>query len=705
MENFAASTDIPVRVLASDHNIGLCDNLRRLIEGASGEVIFFCDQDDLWLPNKIATLLGYLDHPHTEAVCCDSRPFDSATGSSYERTVWEIALKGDHPHPSVDVLWNKNFMSGHNIAIRREAMLRYLWPAGAQVFYDYWIALVTSARGTMELCPEVLTLYRQHGDNVIGVFGRRGTSRNVRNWTMTADTLDGVLEHVDSEGIALAPSVVARVRERSKYMRARVTYREAPFRHLATPFRLVASENGYFAFGNGWNSFRGDLFVLGDRHGRLHSLVFGRRRRAPKERARPQLAGGRLRLGVYADLSYRRDEQGISTTTPFVSWLSQLAEHVDELVLFGRLDPTPGRSPFDLVASDRIRFVALPYYPNLNALGGLASAVLPACSRWRRESAACHAVLVFGPHPLSMLFELQARSRGTPVFVGVRENFDDYLSHRTKGWRRLLAKPAALLMRQAHLRLASGGAVVVGDEMADVYRAHGVPVLQSGISLLHKGDFVPFEEVRSRPWPGTSTILVVGRLDPEKNPRLLLDIAEALLPAGRFTLEVAGTGSMADDLRHDAAERSLTNLTFHGRLRWEKLAQLYRERASLFLHVSLTEGQPQTLYEAAAFGVPIIATAVGGVASALGHGERGLLVPPRDLGAVLAAIEVLDRDPARRQQLVEAAWRWSFGETIDVQTGTVVSFIRRQLGQRARTSRDDIRGTSRPVSQSGEGGI
>jgi glycosyltransferase involved in cell wall biosynthesis len=677
----ASSSSVVVRTLPSEVNIGLCANVRRLVERAQGDVVFFCDQDDIWLPDKVATLLAYFDRSDVEAVCCDSRPFTEGAGEPGTQTVWEIALEGAIPEASSDVLWSRNFIMGHNIAIRREALLRDLWPAGTDVFYDYWIALVTSARGTMALCPAVLTMYRQHADNVIGVLGRRDTSRNLRNWAMTANTLDGVVDHLSDEGVALDPATVDRMRARSSYLRARAAYRCAPLRHLATPFRLALSDHGYFAFGNGWESLGGDLLALADRGDRRHVRplggIVGHSHDGTAGRGR--VGASELRLGVYADLSYRRDEHGISTTTAFVSWFAQLSSQVGRLVLFGRVDPVPGRAPFELPASEAIDFVELPFYPSLHKLSAVARAAPTTWWRWHRELANCDALLVFGPHPLGTLLGLEARVRRIPVFVGVRENLNDYLSHRTTGWRHRLSRPAAGAMQQAHLRLASAGAIVVGDEMASVYAAHGVTVLQTGISLLRQEQFLPLEQVLARSWPGASTILVVERLDPDKNPRLLLDVAAALQGGGRWNIHVAGTGSMAEDLRREVADRGLTNITFHGRLARNELEALYRERATLLLHVSLTEGQPQILYEAAAFGLPMIATAVGGVASALRNGERGLLVPPCDLAAILDAIELLDSEPARRAELIEAAWRWSYEETIEVQTRRVGEFLRQQL--------------------------
>ena len=65
------------------------------------------------------------------------------------------------------------------------------------------------------------------------------------------------------------------------------------------------------------------------------------------------------------------------------------------------------------------------------------------------------------------------------------------------------------------------------------------------------------------------------------------------------------------------------------------LLDLYRS-SHAFLHVSLTEGVPQVLIEAFASGVPVVATAVGGVAEAAG--DAALLIPPRDAPAAVQAL-------------------------------------------------------------------
>src|SRR5205807_4183993 len=67
------------------------------------------------------------------------------------------------------------------------------------------------------------------------------------------------------------------------------------------------------------------------------------------------VAGILLRLGVYADLLYRRDADGLSADRAFVKFVTSLPAPVTEIVLFGRLDPQPGRNPYALPSD--VRFV------------------------------------------------------------------------------------------------------------------------------------------------------------------------------------------------------------------------------------------------------------------------------------------------------------------------------------------------------------
>ena len=74
----------------------------------------------------------------------------------------------------------------------------------------------------------------------------------------------------------------------------------------------------------------------------------------------------------------------------------------------------------------------------------------------------------------------------------------------------------------------------------------------------------------------------------------------------------------------------------------------------VLVHPSLAEGTPNSVIEAMAHGVPVIASRVGGIPDIIDD-ESGILVPPGDAAALAEAMRLLAADPARRQQMGIAA--------------------------------------------------
>lgn len=81
----------------------------------------------------------------------------------------------------------------------------------------------------------------------------------------------------------------------------------------------------------------------------------------------------------------------------------------------------------------------------------------------------------------------------------------------------------------------------------------------------------------------------------------------------------------------------------------------YYNALDVLLLPSLNEGLPNALLEGMACACAIVATPVGGIPDLLRDGENGVLVPPRDYGALAAAVCRLLDNPARREQLGQAA--------------------------------------------------
>ena len=141
----------------------------------------------------------------------------------------------------------------------------------------------------------------------------------------------------------------------------------------------------------------------------------------------------------------------------------------------------------------------------------------------------------------------------------------------------------------------------------------------------------------------------LGRLSAEKGPDVILD-ALARLDDPRVRLSMLGDGPQASALRGRAAAAGLAErVTWHGVV--PDAARLL-SAFDVFVLSSHTEGTPIVLFEAMAAGVPIVATAVGGVPDIV-SGNEALLVPADDPAALATAVSDVLRDPeaARRRAL------------------------------------------------------
>ncbi|GLW58251.1 GDP-mannose-dependent alpha-mannosyltransferase [Kitasatospora phosalacinea] len=139
--------------------------------------------------------------------------------------------------------------------------------------------------------------------------------------------------------------------------------------------------------------------------------------------------------------------------------------------------------------------------------------------------------------------------------------------------------------------------------------------------------------------PGGEVLVgYVGRLAPEKRVDLLAEASR--LPGVRVV--VVGDGPSAPALK-----AAMPGAVFLGRRTGAELARCFAS-LDLFVHTGPLETFCQTIQEAMASGVPVVAPAVGGPLDLVGHHRTGLLVAPRDAGAVARAVADLAAAPELR---------------------------------------------------------
>jgi glycosyltransferase involved in cell wall biosynthesis len=181
---------------------------------------------------------------------------------------------------------------------------------------------------------------------------------------------------------------------------------------------------------------------------------------------------------------------------------------------------------------------------------------------------------------------------------------------------------------------------------------------QSRIHIIHMGVNIPDSYLQ---WTVAgrsardSTLLCAGNLNEGKGHEHLLD-AVACLKAekglDRILVLIAGEGPLLRALRRKAQRLGISDhVRFLGHLPNDQLLSLYEAGAvDVFVLASSFEGIPVALMEAMSYGVPVIATNVGGVPELCG-GDCGVLIPAEDPRALAEAIDSLVQDRSRMEHL------------------------------------------------------
>jgi phosphatidylinositol alpha 1,6-mannosyltransferase len=180
-------------------------------------------------------------------------------------------------------------------------------------------------------------------------------------------------------------------------------------------------------------------------------------------------------------------------------------------------------------------------------------------------------------------------------------------------------------------------------------------------------------ELRARLAPGGELIAgYVGRLATEKRVELLAGITTL---AG-VRLVIVGAGPAEAMLR-----QRLPDAVFLGERRGEELAAAYAS-LDVFVHSGPYETFGQTLQEAAASGLPVVAPAAGGPLDLVADGVTGYLVPPSDPDAFTAAVARLAADPAIRAAFGAAGRRKVLGRSWPALTEELIGHYSQVLGTR-----------------------
>ncbi|MBI4635717.1 MAG: glycosyltransferase [Candidatus Rokubacteria bacterium] len=240
----------------------------------------------------------------------------------------------------------------------------------------------------------------------------------------------------------------------------------------------------------------------------------------------------------------------------------------------------------------------------------------------------------------NLLGRVAGVAAGVPVIIASERSVES-----VKGrWRIWCDR---MTWRLAGCWTVNAGAVATVLSGREGVRPHRIEVIPPGVDV-KRFEPGPRDEAVRAEWgvgPGDRLVVCVGRLDRYKGQQYLLE-AVAILGRERPNIRLAlvGDGRFRPRLEAQASALGIgPRVIFSG-----ALADVRRALAAadLFVLPSEEEGMPGAVLEAMAMGLPVVATAVGGVPEIVVDGETGMLVAPRQPTALAEAMGRVLEDPA-----------------------------------------------------------
>lgn len=264
LESFANRAPFPVRLYRNPQRLGIGANFEQAIRLCTGDIIALCDQDDVWLPNKLATF-AELFSMGMDWVCCDAEVSDSDLHSlgytlwqrvSFDRRERKTAREGRF----FEVLIKHFVVAGATLAFKAQDRDRLL-PIPHGWHYDAWLAAVLAATGKVGLVEMPLQRYRQHGNNALGAKRSGFLSEAQAAFSLDRDAYyqaeiahwAQLVAHLGNSAPVLMEAKLAHLRRRAAL----------PVNRFARIPVVIAEtvRGGYSRYARNWGSIAFDLLV------------------------------------------------------------------------------------------------------------------------------------------------------------------------------------------------------------------------------------------------------------------------------------------------------------------------------------------------------------------------------------------------------------------------------------------------------------
>ncbi len=264
------SPGFPLEIHTNASPLGPARNFQSAVAACNGDVIALCDQDDLWMNDKLAVIESQFRRQSELGLAFSDAEMCDAAGNSLGYRLWQsVGLIGRQRRMmeggnAFEVILRQNVVTGATLAF--SASLRsLLLPIDDRWMHDGWIALLASAVSPVAAIDRPLIRYRRHPAQAIGA-ERRSLYQQYLNakkmerdvFARQAEMFQAALERLSAAGVA--PARVDLLRRKIRHCQTRSAIRLGQRRRFpASAVEFLSLR--YRRFSLGWKSFAQDLFL------------------------------------------------------------------------------------------------------------------------------------------------------------------------------------------------------------------------------------------------------------------------------------------------------------------------------------------------------------------------------------------------------------------------------------------------------------
>ncbi|OOG51080.1 glycosyltransferase family 2 protein [Rhodanobacter sp. C01] len=267
----AQAAGIAVKLRCNPGNLGYVGNFSAGLREASGDILFLCDQDDVWRSDKLARMAAcFANDPQLLLLHSDARLVD-AHGESLQCSLFDALQvtsqekRAIHEGRAFEVVLRRSFVTGATAALRRELVSLAL-PVAQDWIHDEWLTAVAAASGRIDFIDAPLIDYRQHGGNQIGARRRTLAMKwqdlllpRGRLLSNEATRLRWLEEFLGRAGFSDGVDRAAQIHHKRSHFERRVAIGHLPRWQRLLPVLREARAGCYRRYGTGGRSMLRDL--------------------------------------------------------------------------------------------------------------------------------------------------------------------------------------------------------------------------------------------------------------------------------------------------------------------------------------------------------------------------------------------------------------------------------------------------------------